>query len=119
MKRILGLALMSALFVAPLFAFPLFGAKTTTVTIPEGLTVGSTQIAAGEYRVSYEGPGPDVKVSLMKSRTSPIVLDAKLLAGKKENVSVTIGTVNGVRVLQQIDLKGATLVFGTQQTANQ
>lgn len=66
-----------------------------------------------------EGPGPDVKVSLTKSGPSPIVLDAKLVAGKKDNVSVTIGTVNGVRVLQQIDLKSATLVFETQQTANQ
>jgi hypothetical protein len=119
MKRILGLALMSALFVAPLFAFPLFGPKTTTVNIPEGLTVGSTQIAAGEYRVSYEGPGPDVKVSLTKSGSSPIVLDAKLVVGKKDNVSVTIGTVNGIRVLQQIDLKSGTLVFETHQTANQ
>jgi hypothetical protein len=89
------------------------------VTIPEGLTVGSTQIAAGEYRVSYEGPGPDVKVTLTESRSSSIVLDAKLLAGKKENVSVTIGTVNGVRVLLQIDLKTGTLVFENQQTANQ
>ena len=55
MKRLLGLALMSALFVTPLFAFSLFSSKTTTVNIPEEVTVGSTQITAGEYKLSYEG----------------------------------------------------------------
>ena len=119
MKKLLGLALMSALFITPLFAFPLFGSKTTTVNIPEGAMVGSTQVTAGEYKVSYEGSGPAVKVTFARYGSSPIVLDAKLVPGKKDNVSVTLGTNDGVRVLQQIDLKNGTLVFESLQAANQ
>jgi hypothetical protein len=120
MKRLLGLALMSALFVTPLFAFPLFGSRTTTINIPEKVTVASTQITAGEYKLSYEGSGPAVKVTLTRSGSSPIVLDAKLVRGKKDNVSVTLGTSDGVRILQQIDLKSGTLIFetGRRQISN-
>ena len=119
MKRFLGIALLSALFTTPLFAFSLFSSKTTTVNIPEKVTVASTQISAGEYKLSYEGSGPAVKVTLTRSGSSPIVLDAKLVPGKKDNVSVTLGTTDGVRVLQQIDVKNGTLVFETVQATNQ
>ena len=118
MKRLLGLALMSALFVTPLFGLPLFGSKATTVNIPEAVTVGSTQIMAGDYKLSYEGSGPAVKVTLTRSGSSPIVLDAKLVPGKKDYISVTLGTTEGVRVLQEIGLKNGTLVFETLRAAN-
>ena len=119
MKRLLGLALMSALFVTPLFGSPLFGSKATTVNIPEAATVGSTQIKAGDYKLSYEGSGPAVKVTLTRSGSSPVVLDAKLVPGKQDYVSVTLGTTEGVRVLQEIGLKNGTLVFETLRAANQ
>jgi hypothetical protein len=111
MKKLLGFALMCALFSTPLFAANLFASKGTTVNIPDTVTVGSTQIAAGEYKLSYEGTGPAVKVTLVKHGSSPVVLDAKFVEGKNNGPSVTTATVNGVRTLQQIDIKGATLVF--------
>lgn len=114
MKALLRSALMFALIATPLFA-----AKTATVTIPEALTVGATQIAAGEYKVSYEGAGPQVKVTLTRSGASPIVLDAKLVTADKGKSSVTFDTVNGIHVLQQIGLKSGTLVFEAPQAANQ
>lgn len=116
MKRLLGFALlMGVMSATPVFAARLFGAKSTTVNIPEAVTVGSTQIAAGEYKVSYEGSAPAVKVTLMKSRSSSVVLDAKLVEGKNDGPAVTVATVNGVRVLEQMDIKGGTLVFETPQ----
>ena len=114
MKKLLGFTLMFALFATPLLA-----AKATTVNIPEAVTVGSTHIASGEYKLSYEGAGPAVKVTLARSGSSPIVLDAKFQAGKKEMVSITLGTVDGVRTLQQIDLRSGTLVFETQHAQGQ
>ena len=120
MKRLLGFALMCALFVTPLFASKLFGSKTTTVNIPEAMTAGTTQIASGEYKLSFEGSGPVVKVTLARSGSSPIILDAKFLeSGEKGNVSVTDSMENGVRVLRQIELKNGTLIFGTPLTSNQ
>ncbi len=107
MKSILKFAFVSALLVAPLFA-----AKTTSVTISQAVSVGSTQIAPGDYKVSWEGSGPAVKVSLSKSGSAPIVLDGQLSAGQKGAGGVLVGNENGVRVLQEIDLSNATLVFG-------
>jgi len=120
MKRLFGFALLiGAMFATPLFAGRLFSTKSTTVNIPEAVTVGSTQIAAGEYKVSYEGSAPTVKVTLTKSRSSSVVLDAKLVEGKNGGPAVTVATVNGVRVLEQMDIKGGTLVFETPQSADE
>lgn len=114
MKRLLRSALVFALTITPLFA-----AKGATVTIPEAVTVGATQVAAGEYKVSYVGSGPAVKVTLTRPGASPIVLDATLKTAEKGRSSVTFDTVNGVRVLQQIGLKSGTLIFEASQAANQ
>jgi len=118
MKRLLGFALMCAMFSTPLFAAKLFGSKGTTVTIPDTVTVGSTQVAAGEYKVTYEGSGAAVKVTLVKSGSSPVVLDAKFVEAKNNGPSVTTGTVNGVRTLQEIDIKGGILLFEAPQGAD-
>jgi len=119
MKRLFGSALfIGVMFATPLFAVRLFDTKSTTVNIPEAATVGSTQISAGEYRVSYEGSAPAVKVTLMKSRSSSVVVDAKLVEGKNSGPSVTLATVNGVRILERIDIKGGTLVFETPQATD-
>jgi hypothetical protein len=39
----------------------------------EAVTAGSTQIMAGDYKLSYEGPTPAVRVTLTRSGSSPIV----------------------------------------------
>jgi len=119
MKRLFGFALLiGAMFATPLFASRLFSTKSTTVNIPEAVTVGSTQIAAGEYKVSYEGSAPAVKVTLAKSRSSSVVLDAKFVEGKNGGPAVTLSTVDGVRILEQIDIKGGSLVFETPQSTD-
>ena len=114
MRRFLGVAVVCALFVTPLFA-----SKTVTVNIPEAVTVGSTHIAPGDYKLSYEGAGTPVKVTLARSGSAPIVLNAKLVPGKTNSVSVTLSTIEGVRVLEEIDIRGGILVFEAPQAANQ
>lgn len=105
--------LVVTLLTISMFASPLFAAKRSTVTIQETVMVGSTQISAGDYRLTYEGTGPLVKVTLAKEGVSPIVLEAKLVANKNNRSSVTYASPSGsdVHLLQQIDLKDATLIF--------
>jgi len=119
MKRLLGVVFVCAMFSTPLFAGKLFAPKGTTVKIPDAVTVGAVQIAAGEYKVSYEGSGPAVKVTLLKSGSSPVILSAKLVQGKNNGPSVTIATENGARILQQMDVKGGTLLFEAPESADQ
>jgi len=107
MKSFLKYSFLLALLVTPLFA----AKNADKVTIAQSVSVGSTQIAPGDYKVSWEGSGPAVKVTLAKSGTAPIVLDAKLVSAENGGGSVLVGTENGVRVLQEIDLSHASLIF--------
>lgn len=106
MRHLLRTAVAIA-FLAP----PLFAAKATTVRIPEPVTVGLIKVPAGDYKVTYEGAGPDVKVTMVQSGKAPILLGAKLVPSEKASRSVTLGTVNGVRTLHDIQLTNATLIF--------
>jgi len=50
-------------------------------------------------------------VTLTKSGSAPIVLEAMLNPGPKGNPFVSLSTKNGVSVLKEIDLNGFILVF--------
>ncbi len=111
MKVLLKFSMFSFLFA--LLVTPLF-AKTYTVTISQAVSVGSTQIPAGDYKVSWEGTGPAVKVTLARSGASLVVVNAKLVAQKNplaDPSSVVTASQNGGIVLQEIHLKSSTLVF--------
>jgi len=90
---------------------PLWAAKKGNVTIPQTVSVGSTHIEPGDYKVSFDGPGPDVKVTLSRSGAAPIVLDAKLQKGAKGASTATIVKKQGASFLKEIDLDGVTLVL--------
>ena len=101
-------ALVFTLLVTPLFA------KTHTVRIQQAVTVGSTQIPAGDYKLSWEGTGPMVKVTLAQRGATPVVLDAKLVTGNKNvitDASIVTAAQNGTIVLQEIQLKSTSLLF--------
>jgi hypothetical protein len=114
MKKLVPFALAFALFATPLFA-----SKKATVTIPENVTVGSTPIQAGEYKLTYEGSGPDVKVTLSQSGHSPVVLDAKLVPSHTGTESVTMRGTSGERTLVNIDLGKTSIVFQVPQSGEQ
>jgi hypothetical protein len=107
MKGVLKFSILFAALATPLFA----AVKPQTVTISQAVTAGTTQIAPGDYKVSWEGSGPTVKVTLAKSGSAPILLDAKLVEGKNGSGGVLVGVQNGVRVLQEIDLAHNNLIF--------
>ncbi len=111
-----------ALLVTPLFAKP---NKTYSVTISQAVTVGSTQIAAGDYKLSWEGTGPAVKVTLARSGESSVVVNAKLVNEKNglSDPSIMTNAKNGTIILQEIELKSNTLIFeggdATQKQASE
>jgi hypothetical protein len=113
MKAILQFSALFALLAAPLYA----ASKPQTVTISQAVTAGSTQIAPGDYKVSWEGAGPAVKVTLAKPGSAPILLDAKLVAVQNGSGGVLVGVQNGVRVLQEIDLAHESLIFTSPDSA--
>lgn len=113
MKGILKYSLLFALLVTPLFA------KTYSVTIPQTVTAGSKQVPAGDYKLSWEGAGPAVKVMLARHGSAPIVLGAKLVTQKSPfgDPSVITAEEKGALVLQEIQLKTTTLLFEGEEPA--
>jgi len=90
----------------------LWAAQKGSVTIPQGVSVGSTHLTPGQYKVSFDGAGPNVKVTLTRSGSASIMLDAKLQPGERgAPSSVTLVTRNGTKVLKEIDINGEILVF--------
>lgn len=114
MKNALRLIVLFAAMTTPLWA-----AKKGSVTIRQDVSVGSTHIAAGQYKVSFDRSGPNVKVTLTKSGGAPIVLEARLQPGEKCAPYVTLDTRNGATVLKEIELDGALLVLEKPDGATQ
>ena len=114
MKQSFHFALMLALLTAPAFA----GQKSQTVTIPENVVVGTTQVVAGDYKLTYTGAGPDVQVTLSQIKKAPITFSAKTVAGKF-TPGVLTETQGKVVALESIQLKDINLVVDTAPHAGQ
>jgi hypothetical protein len=114
MKRYFGFALMLAMVAAPAFG----GTKPQTVVIPEKVTVGTTQLPAGNYKVSWTGSGPAVQVTLTKDQKTVLTFAAKTVEGKN-NPGVTTNTAGGVDTLISIQLRDVSLELEGATTSGQ
>ena len=106
MKRFFGIALTLVLFAVPAFA----SSKPQTVTIPRNVQIGSTQLPAGEYKLSMTGSGPSVQVTLTKNEKAVITFSAKAVEGKNDPGVETM-TDGKVTVLKSIQLRTVSLVL--------
>ena len=114
MKRFFGFALTLVLFAAPAFA----GNKPQSVTLSNAVLVGSTQLPAGDYKLSWTGAGPDVQATLAQSGKAVVNFSAKLVEGK---FTPSVGTNHqgGAVVLQTILTNTAQLVLDGAPHAGQ
>ncbi len=118
MKRNLGCVLILGLLSIPGFA----ATNSKNVNFPGKLTVGTTELPAGDYKVSWTGTGPTVQVSIVqKNVTHPLTTTtaAKLVEVKNGHTGLTINNKNGVRTLQEIQLDKINLVLGDAPAAGQ
>jgi hypothetical protein len=107
MKRVYGFALALALVAAPAFA----SSNTQSVSIPSAVTVGSTQLPAGDYKVSWAGSGSIVQVTIAKNGKTIATAPATVVPERHAYNSVTTETQGSANVLQAIQLADARLVL--------
>lgn len=113
MKRLFGYALMLALVAAPAFA----AAKNSqTVSFAQSVKVGSTEIPAGDVKVTWTGTGDNVQVTLSENRTT-VTFPAKIVDEKHTFKSYIVNTSTGSAQLQAIQLKDISLQL-TNPTAS-
>jgi hypothetical protein len=106
MKRFFGFALTLVLFAAPAFA----SKKPPTVTIPATVQVGSTQVPAGDYTLTWTGSGSNVQATLALKGKTVVAFSARAVEGKN-NQGVETHTQGKVEVLDRIQLSDVTLIL--------
>lgn len=104
MRRFLICAVMVTMFSAPSFAKD----NSERIDLPS-VKAGSTQLTAGNYEITWAGPGPEVQVSFHQNRKVVCTVPAKLVETSNRNEGVEIYTVGGVETLDKIHLSHATL----------
>jgi hypothetical protein len=107
MKRIFGFVFACILLSVPALA----ASNSQTVSISSAVQVGSTQLPAGEYKVSWTGSGDSAQVTLSKKGVQPVTVPAKVVEQKHDHTGVTTDTKGDKEILQVIFLSRVSLVL--------
>ena len=115
MKRMLGIAVILCSLSLSAFA----AKNTKEVTFSQDTKVGSTQVPAGVYKVSWTGTGSNVQIAVVKGRKTIASSPAKLVPAKNNFVGLSTSTIGGVEVLDSIQMDDFNLVLTGGQPSGQ
>jgi hypothetical protein len=107
MKRMFGLALACILLSVSALA----AGNSQKVKFPAAVQVGSTQLPAGDYKVTWTGTGSSVQVTLAQKGIASVTVPAKAVQQKNNHVGISTDTKNGKEVLQVILLSNVKLIL--------
>ena len=109
MKRLFSYALVSALLAAPGFAANAKNAQS--FHLPAPVSVGSTQLPAGDYKLTWTGTAPNVQLTLEQHGKAPVTVPAKLVEEKHERNAYTVNHIGGVDQLETIQLNKVSITL--------
>lgn len=107
MKKTFGSLLLLSILSVGAFAS---GANSGTVQLPSATKVGSTELPAGSYKVTWTGTGDNAQVTLKQGKYSATTT-AQIVEAKKTQKAIATKTENGSRILTQIQFQDKTLVL--------
>jgi uncharacterized protein YdeI (BOF family) len=114
MKKFIGYAAMLALVSAPAFA----AKNSENIKINHPVTVGTTQLPAGEYRVTWTEIGSNAQVTL-KHRESVVTLPANVVEQKHFDNAIQTDDKDGASILVGIDLSKVSVEFTPSSSSGQ
>jgi len=114
MKRFFGYALMLALTAAPVMA----AKNSQSINLSQNVKVGTTDIPAGNVKVTWTGTGDAVQVTLTASGKS-ITVPAKLVTEKNGHKGYVVNNKAGVDELQTIQLNDVSLQLQSPASSGQ
>jgi hypothetical protein len=117
-KRFSYCVLMLALLSVPAFA----AKNSKSVNFPETVTVGSTQLPAGDYTVTWNGTGSNVQVTIeQKSVSHPATatVAAKVTDQKHDRDGFTIDSKGGVNTLETLQFSKFDVVLTSSPAPGQ
>ena len=107
MKRHLAFALALVSLSIPAFA----SKNSQTVTFSEAVKVGSTQLPAGDYKVTWTAAGSTAQVTIAQHGGASVTTSAKVVETKNGHTAVLTDHVGDANVLQSIELNSLSLVL--------
>jgi hypothetical protein len=114
MKRLFGYALMLTLTAAPALA----AKNSQTVNFASPVKVGTTEIPAGDVKVSWAGTGDNVQVTLAENGKT-VNIPAKLVEEKHSHKGYVVSRSNGTDQLQTIQLSNVSLQLQSPAASGQ
>jgi hypothetical protein len=97
-----------AIGMAMLMTTSAFAANKGSLELTSRVTVGGTQLAAGDYTVQWEGSGPGVEMKIKKDNKIMVIIPAKLMPVDHpfDNNAAVVGVHDGARNLTEIRFAG-------------
>lgn len=114
MKRFFLCAAMLALVSASAFA----AKNSDKITIARTVTVGTTQLPAADYKVTWSGTGSNAQVTLTHGK-SVVTVPAKVTEQKNNTNSLVLVDDNGTANLIGMDLSNVTVEFTQSPSSGQ
>lgn len=117
MKRFLSLVILSSLVAVSVFAAD---SGSGTVRFDNPVKVGSTELPAGSYKVTWTGSGDNAQVTLKQGKTVATTAAQVQNVGHKAD-AVSTRSENGSRVVTEIQFRDKTLLLqpASSQVAGQ
>ena len=112
MKRILGFALALSLSAIPALA----NDHSQTVHLADAVKVGAAQLSSGVFKVTWTGSGANAEVTFAQNGKVVATVPAKVVEAKNGHVALGTNKVDGVEVLQVIELDKLNLVLQSAPT---
>jgi len=81
-----------------------------TVSFDSAVRVGSTELPAGNYKVTWTGPSDNAQVTLKQGKTTAITA-AHVVEARHNVDAFATKTENGARVVTEIQFRDTTLML--------
>jgi len=107
MKRVSSLLVLLTMISITAFAAD---GGSGTVHLDSAVKVGSTQLPAGEYKVTWTGSGDNAQVTLKQGKTTATTT-AQVVEVRRNRDAFATKDENGSRVLTEIQFHDTTLVL--------
>ena len=98
-------------FAIPALAFA--GPKNSAnFNLDQTVKVAGTQLAPGQYKLIWEGTGPEITVSFTEGKKTVVTVPAQLVSNQTDEEAIeTLTAADKTMVLQAIDLKKFSIRF--------
>jgi hypothetical protein len=108
MRYVLGLALLSSLFSAPLLAAQDF----RTFYLASAARVGNVELPRGICEVTWNrASGSRVKLTIRTEDKRTLTVTVRKVEGKQDQTGVVTSVVHGVTYLRELHTKDAKFIF--------